>query len=549
MIKTKYRSYNKARDFALKLGLKNRYEWLIYCSIDDLKPSDIPKNPEKVYKAWNGWKNWLGKYEKVPFLTFEEARKKVRDKNLKSTAEWKKWCDWNLDSLGMKPPEIPASPHIYYKETGWIGYNDWLGTENTRLNRDYRSFEEARKFARKLGLTSSEYWLKYCKGEIKNLPEKPEDIPTNVARKYRNIGWNGMNDFLNAKEHRRIRRLTNARNFDDARDFVRQLKIKNLKQWLKYIKGELQGYGPKPADIPNSPELVYKGNGWKGYGDWFGTYTIAPFKRKFRSFESSREFARKLGLTSSEKWIEYCKGNFTNLIKKPEDIPTNVARKYAGEGWKGYKDFLQSNLHRLNFSKFLPYEKAREFVHSLKLKDYKEWHNYIDGKLSTLPKKPKNIPSNPSGVYKERGWTGIGDWIGSDAFAYAHLEYMKLTDARKFVRKLGLTSSVEWVAYCKGEFDHLPSKPINLPANVVRKYEGRGWKGFKDFLWSDKHRKSRKLFLSYADAKEVLKKNKILSENELIEFIKSEKKPSNFPDHPKMIYQRKGWESLEKFLE
>lgn len=548
MIKTKYRSFSKARDFALKLGLKNRYEWVIYCSIDNLKPSDIPNNPDEIYKAWNGWKNWLGNYEKVPFLPFEEARKKVREKNLKNTAEWKKWCDWTLSGLGIKPPNIPASPHIYYKNSGWSGYNDWLGTENKKINREYRSFEEARKFARNLGLTSSEYWLRYCKGEITQLPDKPEDIPTNVARKYRDIGWNGMNDFLNAKEHRRINRLSNARDFNEARAFVHQLKINNLKEWLKYVKGELTGYSPKPADIPNSPELVYKGHGWKGYGDWFGTYAIAPFKRKYRSFESARDFARELGLTSSEKWIEYCKGNLPHLVTKPEDIPTNVARKYAKEGWKGYKDFLQSNLHRQKYSKFLPYEEARNFIHSLKLKDYKEWHKYICGELSELPKKPKNIPSNPSGVYKDKGWIGIGDWIGSEAFPYAHLEYIKFTDARKFARELGLTSSVEWVAYCKGEFKHLPTKPHNLPANVVRKYEGKGWKGFKDFLWSDRHRKGRKLFMSYSDAKALVSNKNINSEKKLFEFIGSIKKPNNFPEHPQMTYQRKGWKSLEEFL-
>ncbi len=548
MIKSKYRSFSKARDFALKLGLKNRYEWVIYCSIDNLKPSDVPANPDEVYKAWNGWKNWLGNYEKVPFLPFEEARKKVREKRLKNTSEWKKWCDWTMNGLGIKPPDIPASPHIYYKNSGWSGYNDWLGTENPKLNREYRSFEEARKFARSLGLTSSEYWLKYCKGELPKLPPKPEDIPTNVARKYRDIGWNGMNDFLNAKEHRRIRRLTNARDFNEARNFVHGLKIKNLKDWLKYVKGELPGQKPKPSDIPNSPELVYKGHGWKGYGDWFGTYAIAPFKRKYRSFESAREFARELGLTSSEKWIEYCKGGFPNLKPKPEDIPTNVARKYANEGWKGYKDFLESNIHRQKFSKFLPYEEAREFIHNLKLKDYRDWHKYINGKLPNLPAKPKEIPSNPSGVYKDKGWIGIGDWIGSEAFPYAHLEYMKFTEARKFARELGLTSSVEWVAYCKGEFNHLPIKPNDLPANVVRKYEGKGWKGFKDFLWSDRHRKARKTYISYQDAKALIKSKKINSEKKLSEFIKSDEKPKNFPEYPQMVYQRKGWETMEKFL-
>ena len=131
---TKFLSFKKAREFALKLGLKNRYEWVVYTSIDNLKPANIPTNPDEVYKAWNGWKNWLGNYEKVPFLSFEEAREVVRNKNFKNTSEWKKWCNWNPNEFGLKPPEIPASPHIYYKDSGWTGYNDWLGTENPKLN-------------------------------------------------------------------------------------------------------------------------------------------------------------------------------------------------------------------------------------------------------------------------------------------------------------------------------------------------------------------------------------------------------------------------------
>ena len=107
---------------------------------------------------------------------------------------------------------------------------------------------------------------------------------------------------------------------------------------------------------------------------------------------------------------------------------------------------------------------------------------------------------------------------------------------------------MEWVAYCKGEFKHLPSKPSDLPANVVRKYEGKGWKGFKDFLWSDKHRKSRKLFIPYNKAKELLKLENITTKKQLDQFIKSDKKPENFPEFPQMVYQRKGWVSIEQFL-
>jgi len=236
------------------------------------------------------------------------------------------------------------------------------------------------------------------------------------------------------------------------------------------------------------------------------------------------------------------------LPPKPEDVPTNVSRKYKDEGWVSYKDFLWSNIHRQKFSKFLPYEEARVFIQSLKLKDYKEWKEYLDGNRKDLLQKPKDVPANPAGVYKDKGWIGIGDWLGSEAFAYAHFEYLKFSEAKKFVRTLGLTSSVEWVSYCKGELTHLPIKPSNIPANVVRKYEGKGWNGFKDFLWSAKHRKARKKFMSYKIAEQFIKSLKINSEKDYENYIKKNDHPSDLPDYPSFTYSRKGWENWNKFL-
>src|SRR2546430_13214891 len=46
--------------------------------------------------------------------------------------------------------------------------------------------------------------------------------------------------------------------FVQAREFVRQLGLKNLPEWQAYCKS-----GEKPADVPINPEKVYKAE-WKG---------------------------------------------------------------------------------------------------------------------------------------------------------------------------------------------------------------------------------------------------------------------------------------------
>jgi excinuclease ABC subunit A len=59
---------------------------------------------------------------------------------------------------------------------------------------EYKSYDEARSFVRKLKLKSTNDWLKYCKSGL-----KPYDIPSNPHNTYNNKGWNGMGDFLGLK--------------------------------------------------------------------------------------------------------------------------------------------------------------------------------------------------------------------------------------------------------------------------------------------------------------------------------------------------------------
>jgi hypothetical protein len=74
---------------------------------------------------------------------------------------------------------------------------------------------------------------------------------------------------------------------------------------------------------------------WVGWGDWLGTGTVAPRWRQYLPFNKARAFARRLGLKSQTKWIDYCKSG-----KKPNDLPAYPGQTYAGKGWAGMGDWL-----------------------------------------------------------------------------------------------------------------------------------------------------------------------------------------------------------------
>ena len=111
----------------------------------------------------------------------------MRSLGLKSQRNWRDYC-----RSGKKPDDLPAAPHQTYKDDGWAGMGDWLGTGivANRLRR-YRPFEKARSFARDLGLKSQSDWFAYCKSG-----KKPHDIPTAASVVYSEGGWVSWGDWL-----------------------------------------------------------------------------------------------------------------------------------------------------------------------------------------------------------------------------------------------------------------------------------------------------------------------------------------------------------------
>ena len=248
---------------------------------------------------------------KQKFRDFESAREFVRKLNLKNAEEWRVYC-----TSGNRPDYITSVPERVYKNNGWVGLGDWLGTGTpSRRNRKYRSFEDAKKFAHKLKLKSESQWNEYCASG-----NKPDDIPQSAKRIYKNE-YKSMGDWLGTGRVADQKKIFFE--FKEAREFVRNLGLKNHKEWENYCKS-----GNKPDDIPTAASQHYKNKGWKNWGDFLGTGNISKMKQKFRPFKEAREFVRNLGLKGQKEWIDYCKSG-----NKPNDIPSNPQQTY-NKRWK-----------------------------------------------------------------------------------------------------------------------------------------------------------------------------------------------------------------------
>lgn len=126
------------------------------------------------------------------------------------------------------------------------------------------------------------------------------------------------------------------RKFEDARSYVRQLKLKKIDEWFLCCEGEIAA-GPLPPDIPELPDLVYKGKGWVSWKNWLGLGIQR--KRDWLPFKKARTFARKLQLKSQKDWFKYVKGDLPAKREKPENIPACPNITYKKE-WISWGDFL-----------------------------------------------------------------------------------------------------------------------------------------------------------------------------------------------------------------
>jgi len=313
------------------------------------------------------------------------------------------------------------------------------------------------------------------------------------------------------------------RSFEEARKFVHSLKLKSQKEWREYRKS-----GKRPLDIPTDPYGSYKNKGWITWGDWLGTFTIANYNIKFRSFVNARKFARSLNLKSGQEWNEYCKSG-----KKPTDIPTISDTTYKNKGWKSWGDFLGTGRVANQNRKFRSFDDARKFARKKNLINREEWKSLVKSN-----KIPNDIPSVPQTVYKNKGWKSWGDFLGTGNISGRdrHKQFKLLSESRKFVRSLGLKTRLEWGNYVKKN-----KLPNDLPRDPQTVYENEGWKGWGDFLGTGRIANQDIEYLEYEEAERqahiLVKKLGIKSKEEWIAAKKAGKIPDNLPTHPWIIYR------------
>jgi len=189
-------------------------------------------------------------------VPFEEAKEYAQKLNLQSSLKWYEWVKQNGLPQGMR-----RNPQKAYKNKGWKGWGDFLGTGLVKTQeRKFRSYNETQKFIRSLGIQTQPEWH-----EWKRIPgRRPHDIPAEPSSYYQKE-WISWANFLGTRNTR----STGFLSFEDARDYVRNLGLKSWKDWRAWSQSD-----ERPADIPADPLSFYKNKGWIGINDWLGVVNL-----------------------------------------------------------------------------------------------------------------------------------------------------------------------------------------------------------------------------------------------------------------------------------
>ena len=230
--------------------------------------------------------------------------------------------------------------------------------------------------------------------------------------------------------------------FEKAKEYIYPLEL-SRNSWRKWCTEK-----KRPDFIPVSPNVIYKDYGWSGWTDFFGN--------TMWTYQKAKEFVHSLNLESMSEWRKYYSKN------KPRHLPAAPARHY--------KEEYISNNDWLGKEGYLPFEKARAFVHTLNLSGQVEWKVYCKS-----GNKPDNIPTVPEIAYKNKGWQGYSNWVGSSRSRRV-LNYPSFKKAREIAQSLNLSGQIDWKNYCKENTNR------KLPVAPDQVYADTGWTNWGDFL-------------------------------------------------------------------
>ena len=312
-----------------------------------------------------------------------------------------------------KAQMIPSDPYKTYKDKGWNGLGDFLGTNTVaNQNKELLPLEE-----------TTDFIIELRDKEIVDISS--ESIYTDFVKA---VQWANPNESFE---------------FNGQKVTLNQEELE------------------KAQILRASPDRSYKDKGWNDFGDFLGTGNIATYDKEFLPIKEAsdfiiglrdkgivdissqtifRSFLKAVQRANPNESFEFSGQTITfseEELKKAQMIPSSPLHTYKDEGLKSIGDLLGTRNIATRNREFLLFEDAKRFIGELRdrgidLSSRKINQEFVkavkkansneefefNGQKVTLNqeelKKAQMIPAHPDKCYKKHGWVSIYDYLGKE---------------------------------------------------------------------------------------------------------------------------------------
>ena len=572
----------------MRQNLSGHQAWQVLCR-SGRKPTDIPASPHQVYRVqWTDWGDFLGtgRRHNIEWRPFREAREWARGLHLANQGAWRKFA-----KSPRRPPDIPTGPDGQYRGE-WVSWGDWLGSGSIANQlRQFRSFEKARRWARKQRLPDVESWKRLAKSD-----SFPADIPKSPVRPFAKK-WRGWGDWLGtgriANQDRQFLPFSKARRWARSRHFASE------QEWKQYY-----AQVGLPTGIPTNPNVAYKDE-YQGYEDWLG---IPRMKRRSRievalkyellsvlggdaqsrSIRVPGHRAIQVDVVIPERHlvIEY-DGAWYHRGPRKEVKDKRIMRLLHRLGWlvvrvreaplqplspndcqvPAVQYVHQAGVHELVSqvlghladlglcsrrvatsyrrrgrpvaearwrdairSPWRPFTLARRWARKQRCANFAAWQE-----LARRNRLPPDIPVDPWKTYGDE-FASWPDWLGNRATPHDPAQWRPFTAARRWVRAQRLSGYAAWQKLAKTS-----KRPSDIPSDPYHVYADL-WVDWYDWLGTDRSR--RRNWRPFREARAWARRQHLHGERAWPKLGRRGKRPHDIPGNPRTVYVRewRGWD-------
>jgi len=173
-----YYSFEEAKKTVKKLKIQALYQFNEAYGGKKKFTDMMPGHPDKFYKEFTTWENFLGIQEKIQYYQYDECVRVLKKCKISSSAKF-----FKVRSKGLLPERVPSHPERYYKETGdWKNWMEFLSNKVIKL----WSFEKAKQWIKQNNVKSqTEYQALRKAGKMpRQMPTSPKLVYSQPTREH-----------------------------------------------------------------------------------------------------------------------------------------------------------------------------------------------------------------------------------------------------------------------------------------------------------------------------------------------------------------------------